>query len=147
MDSGYISALAALAGSIIGGLTSLTTTWLAQRTQITAQRREHDLDRREQLYKDFIEEGSRLYGDAYEHDKAEIANLVKLYAPVSRMRVRSSAAVIEHADNVVRMIIETFLGPNRTLRDIEEMLAHEEMDPLRQFSNACREELHSLGRV
>jgi hypothetical protein len=147
MDNAYVSALAALAGSVIGGLTSLTTTWLSQRTQLTAQRHEHDLDRREQLYKDFIEEASRLYADAYEHDRADVANLVKLYALVSRMRVRSSKGVIESADKVVRLIIETFLGPNRTLRDIEEMLVHEEMDPLRQFSNACRDELHRLGRV
>jgi hypothetical protein len=147
MEPGYVSALAALAGSIIGGLTSLGTTWLAQRTQLTAQRRDHDLDRREQLYKDFIEEASRLYGDAYEHENADVANLVKLYALVSRMRVRSSTAVVEHADKVVRLIVATYLGPNKTMRDIEEMLAHEAMDPLRQFSDACREELHRVGRV
>jgi hypothetical protein len=146
MDTAYISALAALAGSVIGGMTSLTTTWQTQRTQLTAQRRESELARREQLYKDFIEEASRLYADAYEHDKADVANLVKLYALVSRMRVRSSAVVIVNADKVVRLIIETYLGPNRTLRDIPEMLSHEAMDPLRQFSDACRDELQRLGR-
>ncbi len=145
MDTAYISALAALAGSVIGGMTSLTTTWQTQRTQLTAQRRESEMARREQLYKDFIEEASRLYADAYEHDKADVANLVKLYALVSRMRVRSSAVVIDNADKVVRLIIETYLGPNRTLRDIPEMLAHAAMDPLRQFSDACRDELQRLG--
>ena len=145
MDTAYVSALAALAGSVIGGMTSLTTTWQTQRTQLTAQRRESEMARREQLYKDFIEEASRLYADAYEHDKADVANLVKLYSLVSRMRVRSSAVVIDNADKVVRLIIETYLGPNRTLRDIPEMLAHEAMDPLRQFSDACRDELQRLG--
>jgi len=41
------------------------------------------------------------------------------------------------------LIAETYLGPNRNLRDIEGMLAHESIDPLRQFSIACREELQS----
>ena len=144
MDPAYVSALAALAGSVVGGLTSLTTTWQTQRTQLGAQLRQHDLDRREQLYKDFIEEASRLYADAYEHDKADVANLVKLYALVSRMRVRSSPAVVESADKVVRLIIETYLGPNLTLEDIEKAIAHDAMDPLRQFSDACREELQTL---
>ena len=144
MDPAYISAVAALAGSAIGGLTSLATTWQSQRVQVLARRREHDLDRREELYKEFIEEGSRLYADAYEHDKADVTNLVKLYAMVSMMRVVSSTVVVENADKVVRLIVETYLGPNRTFRDIEKMAAHEVMDPLRQFSNACREELHSI---
>jgi hypothetical protein len=42
MDSAYISALAALAGSVIGGLTSLLTTSQSQRTQLSAQLRQHD---------------------------------------------------------------------------------------------------------
>ena len=33
MNPAYISALAALAGSIIGGLTSLATSWISQRSQ------------------------------------------------------------------------------------------------------------------
>jgi hypothetical protein len=37
MNPAYISALAALAGSVIGGLTSLATSWLAQRTQVRAR--------------------------------------------------------------------------------------------------------------
>ena len=37
MNAAYISALAALAGSVIGGLTSLLTSWLTQRTQARAQ--------------------------------------------------------------------------------------------------------------
>src|SRR5262245_33047275 len=34
LNPAYISALAALAGAIIGGLTSFTTSWLTQRTQL-----------------------------------------------------------------------------------------------------------------
>lgn len=142
MDPAYVSAIAALAGSMIGGLTSLTTSWLTQRAQFRAQRAGHDLGRREDLYWDFIEEASRLYADAFEHDKADIAKLVKLYALISRMRIMSSHQTLDGADKVVRVIVETYLAPNKSFRDLPAFLQDNSMDPLREFSNACREELH-----
>ena len=97
MESAYFSAFAALAGSTIGGLTSLTASWLTQHEQFRAQQRASDLSRREQLYENFIEEASRWYADAYEHDTAQVSNLVNLYALVSRMRVLSSPTIVESA--------------------------------------------------
>ena len=141
MDAAYISAFAALAGSAIGGLTSLAASWLTQHVQFSSQQRAGNRNRREELYKNFIEEGSRLYADAFAHDKAEVSNLVNLYALVSRMRVVSSPQVVEQADAVVRVIIETYLAPNRTFRDVTEILDNEAMNPLQNFSNACRDEL------
>jgi hypothetical protein len=86
--------------------------------QFRAQQRASDLSRREELYKDFIEEASRLYADAFAHDQAEVANLVSLYAVVSRMRVRSLPRIVETADRVVRVIIETYLAPNKTFGNV-----------------------------
>jgi len=145
MDQAYFSALAALAGSTIGGMTSLVTSWSSQHAQFRAEQLGHDLGRREDLYKDFIEEASRLYTDAFEHDKADTSKLVNLYALVSRMRVRSSPRIVESADRVCRVIIETYLSPNKTFRDLPEFLNNDTMDPLREFSNACREELRGWG--
>jgi len=145
MDAAYLSALAALAGSVTGGLTSLVASWLTQREQFSAQQLVHEISRREDLYKDFIQEASKLYTDAYEHDKADTSKLVNLYASVSRMRVLSSPRIIESAEKVVRVIIETYLGPNKTFRDLPELLDSDAMDPLREFANACREELRQHG--
>jgi hypothetical protein len=64
MEPAYIAALAALAGSLIGGLTSFATTWLTQQTKARAQQLVDEMVRRQELYKDFIEEASRLYADA-----------------------------------------------------------------------------------
>ena len=141
MDPAFFSAFAALAGSAIGGVTSLGASWLSQRGQLRAQEYTRDLSRREDLYKNFIEEASRLYADAFETNNARVSNLVNLYALVSRMRVLSSPQIIESADHVVRVIIETYRSPNRTLRDILQLLDDEAMNPLRDFSNACREEM------
>ncbi len=115
--------------------------WLTQRGQFNAQERASQLTRREELYKAFIEEASKLYADAYEHDEANVSNLVGLYAMVSRMRVLSSPEIVTDADNVVRLIIDTYLAPNKTFKDVTEIMDDETLNPMRDFSNACREEL------
>ena len=144
MDAAFFSGLAALAGSVIGGLTSLGATWLTQHSQLGAQRFARNLERRETLYKDFINEASRLYADAFEHDRTELANLVRLFAMISQMRVVSSARVVEDADKVARLIMKTYVAPNKTFGDFESTVESHMVDPLRRFSEACREELQQL---
>jgi hypothetical protein len=149
MDTAYISAVAALAGSIIGGLTSLATSWLTQRTQARAGELTRSRRRRERLYRTFIEEASRLYIDALGHDESQAfeqtAGLVKIYAVVSRMRVLSSLRVIEAAENILRKIVDTYAAPNKTFPELREMLHQNAVDPLREFSEACRAEFEELG--
>ncbi len=147
MDGATISALAALAGSVIGGVTALATSWVTHQAQARAQERAGDRATREALYKDFIVEASRLYAEALTHDKAEVSTLVGVYAMISQMRVRSSPRIVERADRVVQAIIETYLAPNKTFRELHEMLGSDAWDPLRGFSEACREELRMLGGV
>jgi hypothetical protein len=96
---------------------------------------------REELYRNFIEEASRLYADALVNDKSEISKMVNLYAFMARMRILSSDAVIEAAEKAGRVILETYLSPNRTFVDLPELIA--EIDPLRDFSEACSRELQS----
>jgi hypothetical protein len=144
MDGASISALAALGGSVIGGLTASATAWLNQQAQAKAQGHIRTRVERERLYHDFIVEASRLYGDAIVHDKTEISTLVGMYAMISQMRIVSSTQTIESAERVVERIVGTYLEPNRTLRDLQHMLDDDAMDPLRSFSRACREELNAL---
>ena len=66
MDPAYISAFAALAGAIIGGLTSFGTSWFTQRAQLRTAHREGERAKLEALYNDFIAEAARLYGDSSE---------------------------------------------------------------------------------
>ena len=73
MDAAQLSAVAALAGSAIGGLTSLGASWLTQRVQVTAQQLAHELSRREELYKDFMDEASTAFADALERSEADVA--------------------------------------------------------------------------
>jgi hypothetical protein len=141
MDPAFFSAFAALAGSVIGGVTSLGASWLGQRSQFRAQEYTRNLSRREELYKSFIDEASKLYADAYENNDAHVSKLVGLYSLVSRMRILSSPQVVECADQVVRRIVETYRRPNKTFGDVVEIIDNDELNPLKDFSNACREEL------
>jgi hypothetical protein len=57
------------------------------------------------------------------------------------MRILSSVSVIEDADKVMRFIIETYVGPNKTIEQVFESVQTGLLDPLRDFSQTCREEL------
>ena len=146
MDNGVLSALAALFGSTIGGCTSLAASWLSKNAEARVQEFVQVKQRRELLYKDFIEEASRLYGDALGSNNAEVPKLVGLYSMVSRMRVLSSPTVVYTAEKVVRMIIDTYFQPNRTLRDLRETIQNGQIDILSEFSVACRDDLFHRGR-
>jgi adenosylmethionine-8-amino-7-oxononanoate aminotransferase len=145
MESATISALAALAGAAVGGVTSVATTWLTQKTQARIQELTHKLSRREELYKAFIEEAARLYADALVHEITDVSKLVGLYAMISEMRVLSSRNTIESADEVARMILNTYRAPNKTLPELQDMVNRGAIDVLQTFSEAARQEFRRLG--
>jgi hypothetical protein len=144
MDTAYVPALAALAGSAIGGLTSLASAWLTQLHQDRAKRLSQDKTGRQKLYKQFIHDASNLYADALVHDEAEVSALVSVYALTNRMRVLSSSAVVEKAEAVVRMIVDTYFAPNKTFPELRTLMNSHTIDPLRAFSEECRSELKAL---
>src|ERR1700730_695348 len=144
MNASIITALAALAGAAIGGLTSVLASWLTQHAQARAQWIAQDKLRRQELYKEFIEAASKCYVDALQHDKADIPALVELYVRVGRMRILSSSNVVESAELVARKIIDTYLAPNKTFLELREMVNSGTIDLLRDFSEACHAEFESL---
>jgi hypothetical protein len=144
MYSTYLPAVAALAGSAIGGLTSFASAWLTQRRQDRATRLSQDKARRQKLYKQFIDEVSKLYADALVHNEAEASALVSVYALVSRMRVLSSSPVVEKAEAVLGVVVDTYFEPNKTFPELRSLLKSHPIDPLRAFSEECRAELQAL---
>jgi hypothetical protein len=145
MEPATISALAALAGATIGGVTSFAATWLTQRTQARVQELTHSLTVREQLYKAFIKEASKLYADSLVHEISDISNLVGLYAMISEMRVISARNTVEGADKVARLIVNTYRSPNKSLPELEDMVNRGAIDVLQTFSEAARQEFRRLG--
>jgi hypothetical protein len=144
MDVAYVSALAALAGSVVGGLTSGITTWLNQRAQARAGQRAHEMSRREDLFSDFIVAASKAYGEAIASHEPKIEELVALYAMISRMRVFCLPRTVACAKNIMSVTVDTYFGPNRTIRELHELIRSEVwIDPLKEFAEAAREGLRA----
>jgi len=146
MDASIISALAALTGAAVGGLTSGIANWINHRSQLRAQWYNHERNRRQILYKDFIEEASKCYIDALQHGEADIPGLVGLYAKLSRMRALSPPQIVNAADKVARKVLDTYLEPDRSFVELREMAVDGTIDLLREFSSACRDEFEDMGR-
>jgi hypothetical protein len=144
MDASVISALAALTGTAVGGLTSAFANWLNHRTQIRSQWLQHEKNRRQILYRDFIDEASKCYIDALQHGEADIAGLVGLYAKLGRMRVLSSKPVVHSAETIVRTILDTYLQPDKTFVELRDMAIHGTIDLWHDFAHACRDEFEDL---
>jgi hypothetical protein len=60
------------------------------------------------------------------------------------MRVLSSPSVIANAEQIGRKISETYLEPNKTFPEVQQMVDSNTIDILGDFSKACREEFESL---
>ena len=140
MNTSVVTALAALAGAAIGSVSSVMASWLAQYAQARTQGRAQNQVRREELYRQFIEESSKLYLHALQNDDADVGALMHLYAELSRMRILSSTAVVDSADQLLKKIVNTYLEPNKTFPELQKMTDSGLIDPLRNFSEACREE-------
>jgi hypothetical protein len=146
VNASIISALAALTGAAVGGLTSGIANWLNHRSQVRAQWILHEKTRRQILYRDFIEEASKCYIDALQHAEADIPGLVGLYAKLGRMRVQSSRPVVHRAEEVTRKILDTYLGPDRSFVELREMAIAGTIDLLHGFSDACHDEFEAMKR-
>ncbi len=147
MDVSIISALAALTGAAVGGLTSGMAAWLNHRSQVRVEWALHEKSRRQTLYRDFIEDAAKCYIDALQHDKADIPGLVSLYAKLSAMRAVSSKKVVQRADDVVRKILDAYLEPDKSFVELREMAIDGTIDLLRGFSEVCREEFERMRPI
>jgi hypothetical protein len=88
MDNAYMSAIAAHAGSAIGGLATISATWLTHHAQTRAQRVAQATARQEHLYGEFIDEAAKLVTDALTHELDDPSKLVHLFGRVARNRTK-----------------------------------------------------------
>jgi hypothetical protein len=146
MDVAYISGLSALAGSVIGGLTSGITTWLNQRSLARAGQLAHELSRRQELYRDSIVAASKAYAEALVVSEPKIEELIALYAMISRMRAMSSSNIVACAERVETT--GAYFKPNRTVPELRELIkSGTGVDPLKDFAEAVREERGKFAHI
>ena len=144
MDAAYLSALSALAGSAVGGLTMALSAWISQSVSARAGLISSHLARRQELFRDFIVSASRVYGEALTSSEPKIPELLELYALISRMRVLCRPETVAAGENLMRSILDTYLAPNRTFKELRDLMtAGDGIDPLKEFSVAAREEIEA----
>jgi hypothetical protein len=147
MDSTFVTALAAALGSLVGATASIGTTWISQRRQSIRATAEWNLRERESLYKEFIMEASRLFGDAMVNSLDRPDQLVALYGILNRIRLISGDDVLSKAVACCHRIVGLYRGPNMTAEQIRAAFEANEFDPLKEFSAACRTELMAMSAI
>ena len=145
MDSALVTAIAAGLGSMAGASATIVTTFLTQRTQTIRANAEWQLRVRASLYGEFITEASRLSVDALVHSLDRPEQLVALYGILSRIRLVAGAEVLRNAEKCCQRIVETFRQPNLTPDQIRDAFEAHQLDPLKEFSAACRAELLAMS--
>ena len=144
MDSTIVTATAAALGSLVGAAASIATTWITQRTQTIRANSEWKLRERESLYKEFITEASRLTIDAVAHSLEQPNQLMALYGILSCIRLMSGEEVVRQGEACCYRIIKLYGRPNLTTDEIRAVAETQDLgdvDPLKEFSTACRKEL------
>ena len=141
MDSTIITAVAAAGGSLVGAAATSVTTWITQRTQRAHAEREERLRNRQTLYGEFITEASRLTVETLSHSLERPDTFVKLYGITGRIRLMATGPVLDAAEACIRQIIDLYAKPNMTVEQIRRAFECDGLDPIKDFSIACRKEL------
>jgi hypothetical protein len=137
-------AIAALLGSVAGGSASLATAFMNLRAQERRVAVQTEMHKREILYTDFISECSKLALDALDHMLDRPETLQAAYTLVNRIRLTSSDAVLHAAEDAIQEIVARYRAPNLPIEKLREISLAEIHDPIKAFSDACRNELRLL---
>ena len=145
MNSTIITAIAAACGSLIGAAATIVTTWITQRTQTVRAEREARLRDRQTLYGEFITEASRLTIEALSHSLEQPDTFMTLYGILGRIRLVASDRVLAAAEVCCRQLVDLYVKPNMTVDQIRVAFERDQLDPIRDFSVACRKELLEIA--
>ena len=145
MDSNLMAASAAVFGSLLGAGASILTTWITQRTQSNRAEVEQKLRDRESLYGDFITEASRLTMEGLSHSLEHPDTFVKLYGIMGRIRLLATDRVLAAAEDCLHRIVDLYSKPNMTIDQIRVAFERGQLDPIKDFSTACRKELVEIA--
>ena len=139
-----ITAFAAVAGSMVGGLASFATTFFTQRYQARHDLLSRDVANREELYAQFIKEAANLYVDSLGRTLENPASLIGLYSLVGRIRLIGTDKVLSAAEAIADSIVDSYRRPPATFDDVHRVAREGHVDPLRAFTEACREEREDM---
>ena len=142
VDGPVLVAFAALAGSLVGACSSVGAAFIGQRLQARWTRLGAELEEHEKLYGIFVEEAVHLFVDAIQRSAIDPAKIMRLYSKVARIRLTSSDQVLHAAEEVGKRLLEAYEQPPDDPAEVLARYANgeEHLDPLREFTEACRHE-------
>src|ERR1700743_74323 len=108
MDKTITGILAALGGSVIGASTPVFSNFVLQRSVTQRELANREIAQREDLYSDFIRQGTACYAKALSQSLENIDEIVAMYALVNRIRLFASGSVLEAAEAFVRKLVAKF---------------------------------------
>ncbi|MDE2364085.1 MAG: hypothetical protein KGM42_15510 [Hyphomicrobiales bacterium] len=144
MDAGVLSTLAALAGTTVGAISSLGTTWITAQSKTRAERLAAETAKREDLYGRFMDELSRLYANALTTVGVDYERLASAYALNGKIALYASDAVADAANKAIRYVVDLSIAPARNDSEMRALMDQENADVIAAFANACRAELRTL---
>jgi hypothetical protein len=144
MDSTLTSVLAALGGSVIGATTPVVSNFVLQRSQTQRELTNREIAQREELYSEFIRQGTSCYARALTQSLENIDEIVAMFALVNRIRLFASRSVLEAAEAFVRRLVATYGEKNMTIEQIKSVALEQHADPMNDFALKCRSELHDV---
>lgn len=146
MEQSIVSAVAVLAGSLLGGTSTFAASWLTTRRQHRTQTWIQQASRREQLYAEFISKASQHLVDAWGHEMHSPERLAEIYSVLERIRLLSSDPVIAAAERVMQQVVAAYTAPNKTYEELQRLVIRGGIaSPLAEFSRECRRETIALG--
>jgi hypothetical protein len=144
MEPAFLSAMAAVSGSVVGGSATIATAWITQKTSTKRELIRQELRKRETLYGEFISECSRLAIDALVHGIEKPETMWSAYALLNRIRLSASEAVLAQGEGVLKGIATQYFSANVSLDEFRSIALSHDHDPLKSFGEACRIELKAL---
>ena len=145
MDGALLSTVSALAGTAIGAISSLGSTWLSTKAQTRAARVAAERAKREDIYSRFMDELAKLYADALNNVGVDNDRLTNAYALSGRIALYASEPVNDAAEQALRYIVDLALGSKRSPEDVRALMDQPEANVIRAFAECCRAELRTLG--
>jgi hypothetical protein len=145
MDATTLSTLSGLAGAIIGGATSLATTWLTMTSQTRAARLAAERSARQDLYGRYMDEIAALYAAAIKSEAADYDRTTGAFALKGRITFLSSRPVADAADKALRFVVDLSMRPKLSDAEVRSMMEDAKANVIDEFARACRTELSALS--
>jgi hypothetical protein len=141
MDNTLTGVLAALGGSAIGATTPVISNFLLQRSVTQRELTSRTIAQREELYAEFMRQGSVCYVKALSQDMDSIDEIVALYTLVNRMKLFATESVLKAAEAFVQQVVDKYGEANLSISQITTAAREQHLDPLGDFALECRAEL------